>query len=60
MQASGALIWNCGGWGYEDPLTICSQCTLSLPPENNRKSYGKNLCSQGVKNGCIGNESVKK
>ena len=30
-------------------------CTLSLPPENNRKLYG----FQGLEKGCIGNEWVK-
>ena len=44
---------------------ICSQCTLSLPPENIRIPYSslsENLtvfwCFQGVKKGCIGNNWV--
>ena len=35
-------------------LTICSQCTISLPPENIRKPYG----FQGIEKGCIGNEQA--
>ena len=36
-------------------LTLLSQCTLPLPPENIRKH-----CFQGVEKGCIGNKWVKK
>ena len=35
--------------------TICSQCSLSLLPENIRKPYGF-LIFQGVEKGRIGNE----
>ena len=36
---------------------ICSQCTLSLPPENIRKPYGS-LMFPDVEKECIGNKSV--
>ena len=37
---------------------ICSQCTLFLALENIRKPYGF-LMFSGVRERCIGNESVK-
>ena len=40
-----------------DSYPICSQCTLSLPPENIRKP--EFLILSGLENGCIGNKQVK-
>ena len=36
---------------------ICYQCTLSLPPESNRKRKVF-WCLQGIEKGCIGNKWV--
>ena len=38
---------------------ICSQCTLSVCPENIRKSCSFLICFQAVEKGCIGNKWVK-
>ena len=38
---------------------ICSQCTLSVRPENIRKSCNFLICFQAVEKGCIGNKWVK-
>ena len=40
---------------FDPDLAHCSQCTLSLPPENRKVFW----CFQGVEKGCIGNEWIK-
>ena len=41
---------------FDPDIAHCSQCTLSLPPENRKVFW----CFQGVEKGCIRNEWVNK
>ena len=43
---------------YEKYSPICSQCTLSLPPENYRKPYGLFMFSGGREKGSLGTNGL--